>query len=110
MERPSGLPGHSGSIRAEHIRERDDPRTSLLGDPENSYSVLPSRADAAALCANTDPTCIGVGMQSQSRCYAAYNEDIAILFREVQVGSPGEFLYQPVKVGTRDRRFSSRFT
>ena len=43
----------------------------------------------------------GVGMQVSHGCIRLYNEDIALLFREVQVGSPGEFLYQPVKVGAR---------
>jgi L,D-transpeptidase ErfK/SrfK len=44
----------------------------------------------------------GVGMQVSHGCIRLYNEDIAVLFREVPVGSPGEFLYQPVKVGSRD--------
>jgi L,D-transpeptidase ErfK/SrfK len=44
----------------------------------------------------------GVGMQVSHGCIRLYNEDIAVLFREVHVGSPGEFLYQPVKVGSRN--------
>jgi L,D-transpeptidase ErfK/SrfK len=40
-------------------------------------------------------------MQVSHGCIRLYNEDIAILFHDVRVGSPGEFLYQPVKVGTR---------
>lgn len=44
----------------------------------------------------------GVGMQVSHGCIRLYNEDIAVLFRETSVGSPGEFLYQPVKVGIRD--------
>jgi L,D-transpeptidase ErfK/SrfK len=35
-------------------------------------------------------------------CIRLYNEDITALFHQVRVGTPGEFLYQPVKVGARD--------
>ena len=36
-----------------------------------------------------------------NKCIRLYNEDIAVLFRDVRVGTPGEFLYQPVKIGSR---------
>lgn len=90
------------SIRAEHIRERNDPRTSIPGgDPENPLG--PYRLELTlplyALHGSNMPW--GVGMQVSHGCIRLYNEDIAVLFREVQVGSPGEFLYQPIKVGTR---------
>jgi L,D-transpeptidase ErfK/SrfK len=32
-------------------------------------------------------------------CLRLYNEDIAALFPIVEVGTPGVFVYQPVKVG-----------
>jgi L,D-transpeptidase ErfK/SrfK len=91
------------SIRAEHIRERNDPRTSIPGgDPENPLG--PYRLELTlplyALHGSNMPW--GVGMQVSHGCIRLYNEDIAVLFREVQVGSPGEFLYQPVKAGSRD--------
>ena len=44
----------------------------------------------------------GVGMQVSHGCIRFYNEDITVLFHDVRVGTPGEFLYQPVKVGVRD--------
>jgi L,D-transpeptidase ErfK/SrfK len=44
----------------------------------------------------------GVGMQVSHGCIRLYNEDIAELFREVRIGSSGEFLYQPVKIGIRN--------
>ncbi len=44
----------------------------------------------------------GVGMQVSHGCIRLYNEDIAALFHEVRVGTPGEFVYQPVKVGIRN--------
>lgn len=91
------------SIRAEHIRERNDPRTFIAGgDPENplGHHRLELTLPLYALHGSNMPW--GVGMQVSHGCVRLYNEDIAVLFREVPVGSPGEFLYQPVKVGSRN--------
>lgn len=41
----------------------------------------------------------GVGMSVSHGCLRLYNEDIATLFPLVEVGTPGAFVYQPVKVG-----------
>lgn len=90
------------SIRAEHIRERNDPRTFIAGgDPENPLGQyrLELTLPLYALHGSNMPW--GVGMQVSHGCIRLYNEDIAVLFREVQVGTPGEFLYQPIKVGAR---------
>ncbi len=90
------------SIRAEHIRERDDPRTFIAGgDPENPLGLyrLELTLPLYALHGSNMPW--GVGMQVSHGCIRLYNEDIAILFHEIQVGTPGEFVYQPVKIGER---------
>jgi L,D-transpeptidase ErfK/SrfK len=91
------------SIRAEHIADRGDARTSIPGgDPDNPLG--PYRLELTlplyALHGSNMPW--GVGMQVSHGCIRLYNEDIARLFYDVRVGTPGEFLYQPVKVGTRD--------
>ncbi len=91
------------SIRAEHLRERNDSRTFIAGgDPENPLGLyrLELTLPLYALHGSNMPW--GVGMQVSHGCIRLYNEDIAVLFREVQVGNPGAFLYQPVKVGSRD--------
>jgi L,D-transpeptidase ErfK/SrfK len=91
------------SIRAEHIRERDDPRTSIAGgDPENPLGLFRLELTLPLYALHGSNMPWGVGMQVSHGCIRLYNEDIAILFHEVQVGSPGEFLYQPVKVGMRN--------
>lgn len=46
----------------------------------------------------------GVGMQVSHGCVRLYPEDIARLFPLVEIGTKGEFLYQPVKLGARDGR------
>jgi L,D-transpeptidase ErfK/SrfK len=91
------------SIRAEHIADRGDARRSIPGgaadNPLGKYRLeltLPSYA----LHGSNVPW--GVGMQVSHGCIRLYNEDIAELYREVEVGVPGRFLYQPVKVGARD--------
>ena len=41
-------------------------------------------------------------MQVSHGCVRLYPEDIKPLFAIVPVGTPGEFVYQPVKIGARD--------
>lgn len=90
------------SIRAEHIRERDDPRTFIAGgDPENPLGLFRLELTLPLYALHGSNMPWGVGMQVSHGCIRLYNEDIAILFHEVQIGTPGEFLYQPVKIGER---------
>lgn len=91
------------SIRAEHIRERDDPRTFIAGgDPENPLGLFRLELTLPLYALHGSNMPWGVGMQVSHGCIRLYNEDIAILFREVKVGTPGEFVYQPVKLGMRN--------
>lgn len=91
------------SIRAEHIRERNDARTFIAGgDPENPLGLFRLELTLPLYGLHGSNMPWGVGMQVSHGCIRLYNEDIAILFRDVRVGTPGEFLYQPVKVGSRD--------
>jgi len=91
------------SIRAEHIRERDDPRTFIAGgDPDNPLGLFRLELTLPLYALHGSNMPWGVGMQVSHGCIRLYNEDIAILFHEVQVGTPGEFVYEPVKVGTRN--------
>jgi L,D-transpeptidase ErfK/SrfK len=43
----------------------------------------------------------GVGMEVSHGCIRLYPEDIERLFRKVKIGTPGAFVYQPVKFGWR---------
>jgi L,D-transpeptidase ErfK/SrfK len=91
------------SIRAEHVREREDDRAMIPGgDPDNPLGLyrLELTLPLYALHGSNMPW--GVGMQVSHGCVRLYNEDIAALFHEVRVGTPGEFVYQPVKVGIRN--------
>jgi L,D-transpeptidase ErfK/SrfK len=43
----------------------------------------------------------GVGMEVSHGCIRLYPEDIERLFNKVKIGTPGMFVYQPVKFGWR---------
>jgi len=91
------------SIRKEHIADRGDPRTFIAGgDPENPLGR--HRIELTLPMYGIHGTNIpwGVGMQVSHGCVRLYPEDIERLFPLVPIGAPGEFAYQPVKVGVRD--------
>ncbi len=91
------------SIREEHIRERGDPRTSIAGgDPDNPLGPFRLELTMPLYMLHGTNVPWGVGMQVSHGCIRLYNEDITVLFRNVRVGTPGEFIYQPVKLGMRD--------
>ena len=93
------------SIRAEHIRDRGDARTFIPGgDPDNPLGTYRLELTLPLYGLHGSNMPWGVGMQVSHGCIRLYNEDIAALFQGVRIGTPGEFLYQPVKVGRRDGR------
>lgn len=90
------------SIRKEHIADRGDPRTFIPGGhPDNPLGKhrLELTLPMYAIHGTNIPW--GVGMQVSHGCVRLYPEDVERLFPLVPVGTPGEFAYQPVKVGTR---------
>ena|SRR5438445_461388 len=91
------------SIRAEHIRERGDDRAMIPGGaPDNPLGFFRLELTMPLYMLHGSNMPWGVGMQVSHGCIRLYNEDIAALFHEVRVGTPGEFVYQPVKVGIRN--------
>ena len=78
---------------AEHVVSGDDP-----DNPLGRYRIeltLPSYA----LHGTNVPW--GVGMEVSHGCVRLYPEDIERLFNKVKIGTPGQFVYQPVKFGWR---------
>jgi L,D-transpeptidase ErfK/SrfK len=91
------------SIRKEHIAERGDPRTFIPGGaPDNPLGSR--RLELTLPMYRIHGTNIpwGVGMQVSHGCVRLYPEDIEHYFPTVHVGTPGEFAYQPVKIGMRN--------
>lgn len=91
------------SIRKEHIEDRGDDRKAIAGGAEDNplgkHRIALSLPSYAIHGTNIP---WGVGMQVSHGCIRLYPEDIARLFPEVPVGTPGAFVYQPVKVGVRN--------
>lgn len=93
------------SIRAEHIRERGDPRKLIPGgDPDNPLGRYRMRLTLPLYGIHGTNIPWGVGMQVSHGCIRLYPEDIERFFPLVPVGTSGEFVYQPVKVGARQGR------
>jgi L,D-transpeptidase ErfK/SrfK len=88
------------SIRAERIEKDGDARRSIPGGAEDNplgKHRLALTLPSYAIHGTHIPW--GVGMQVSHGCIRLYPEDVARLFPQVPVGTPGEFLYQPVKIG-----------
>jgi len=90
------------SIRREHIRERGDDRTFIPGgDPENPLGKYRLQLTRSLYGIHGTDIPWGVGMQVTHGCVRLYPEDIERLYPDVPIGTPVEFVYQPVKVGRR---------
>jgi L,D-transpeptidase ErfK/SrfK len=90
------------SIRKEHVKERGDPRTFIPGGaPDNPLGKFRLELSLPMYRIHGTDIPWGVGMQVSHGCVRLYPEDIERLFPLVPVGTPGEFTYQPVKVGRR---------
>lgn len=93
------------SIRQEHIRERGDHRTMIPGGaPDNPLGKYRLELTMPGYRIHGTDIPWGVGMQVSHGCVRLYPEDIESLFPIVPVGAPGEFIYEPVKIGARDGR------
>jgi len=93
------------SIKEEHRRDgRPAPDFIAGGDPENPLGKYRLELTLPLYGIHGTDIPWGVGMQVSHGCVRLYPEDIEHLFPTVAVGTPGEFVYQPVKVGARDGR------
>ena len=91
------------SIKEEHRRDgKPAPDFIAGGDPENPLGKYRLRLTLPLYGIHGTDIPWGVGMQVSHGCVRLYPEDIERLFPMVPVGTPGEFVYQPVKVGVRE--------
>jgi len=91
------------SIRKERLEDKNDTRASIRGgDPENPLGRyrLELTIPRYAIHGTNQPW--GIGRLVSHGCIQLYPEDIHRLFPLVDVGTPVEFTYQPLKAGTRD--------
>ncbi len=93
------------SIKEEHRRDgRPLPDFIPGGHPDNPLGKYRLRLSMQLYSIHGTNIPWGVGMQVSHGCVRLYPEDIEHLFPLVPVGTPGEFVYQPVKAGVRDGR------
>lgn len=89
-------------IYREHL-ERDGEAEHVVSgsDPDNPLGLyrIELTLPEYALHGTNDPW--GVGMEVSHGCVRLYPEDIEWLFNRVRIGTPGRFVYQPVKFGWR---------
>ena len=88
------------SIRKERIEEDGSSEYSIPGgDPENPLGKFRLELTLPSYGIHGSNKEWGVGMLVSHGCLRLYNQDIATLFPLVEAGTPGAFVYEPVKVG-----------
>jgi L,D-transpeptidase ErfK/SrfK len=93
------------SIREERIREKGRYEKMIPGgSPDNPLGKYRFELNMPGYRIHGTNIPWGVGMQVSHGCIRLYPEDIEQLFPMVPTGTPGEFAYQPVKIGARDGR------
>lgn len=91
------------SIRKERIEERGSSERMIPGgSPDNPLGRYRMRLSIPLYAIHGTNIPWGVGMSVSHGCIRLYPEDIEKLYPMVPVGTPGEFVYQTVKVGLRD--------
>src|SRR5579875_1128037 len=89
-------------IYEEHL-ERDGEAEHVIpgGDPDNPLGLYRLELTLPEYALHGTNVPWGVGMEVSHGCVRLYPEDIEALFKMTPVGTPGEFVYQPVKFGWR---------
>jgi len=93
------------SIRKERIAEKGFSETTIPGgSPDNPLGKYRISLTLPMYGIHGTNIPWGVGMQVSHGCVRLYPEDIEELFPMVPVGTPGQFVYQPVLIGARRGR------
>lgn len=93
------------SIKQERIKNYGSTEDFIEGGaPDNPLGKYRLRLTLPLVGIHSTNIPWGVGMQVSHGCVRLYPEDMDKLFPIIPVGTPGEFLYQPVKIGARGGR------
>jgi L,D-transpeptidase ErfK/SrfK len=89
-------------IYQEHL-ERDGEADHVIpgGDPANPLGHYRLSLSLPEYALHGTDVPWGVGMNVSHGCVRLYPEDIERLYSKVRIGTPGRFVYQPVKFGWR---------
>jgi L,D-transpeptidase ErfK/SrfK len=89
-------------IYQEHL-ERDGEAEHVVpgGVPDNPLGLYRIELTLPQYAIHGTDTPWGIGMETSHGCVRLYPEDIKRLFYKVKIGTPGRFVYYPVKFGWR---------
>ena len=89
-------------IYQEHL-ERDGEADHVIpgGDPDNPLGRYRLSLSLPEYALHGTDVPWGVGMNVSHGCVRLYPEDIERLYSKVRIGTPGRFVYQPLKFGWR---------
>ena len=89
-------------IYEEHLERDGEAEHSVSGDdPDNPLGHYRIELTLPEYAFHGTNVPWGVGMEVSHGCIRLYPEDIERLFNKVKIGTPGAFVYQPVKFGWR---------
>jgi L,D-transpeptidase ErfK/SrfK len=82
----------------------DKPQRVVPPGPDNPMGAYRLRLSHGlyAIHGTNDPW--SIGRLTTHGCIRLYPEDLEVLYPQVDPGMPGELVYEPVKIGTRDDR------
>jgi L,D-transpeptidase ErfK/SrfK len=86
------------------LKTMNPPRPVVPPGPDNPLGAYRMRLSYDLYSIHGTDTPWAVGRLGTHGCIRLYPEDIGELYEEVRVGTPGEILYQPVKVGEEGGR------
>lgn len=86
------------------MKTMDKPQRVVPPGPDNPMGAYRIRLShgAYAIHGTNDPW--SIGRLTTHGCIRLYPEDLEVLYPQVKLGTPGELVYEPVKVGMRDDR------
>ena len=86
------------------LKTMDQPQRVVPPGPENPMGAYRIRLShgAYAIHGTNDPW--SIGRLTTHGCIRLYPEDLEVFYPQVKPGTPGELVYEPVKVGMRDDR------
>jgi L,D-transpeptidase ErfK/SrfK len=86
------------------LKTMDPPRPVVPPGPDNPLGAYRMRLSYDLYSIHGTDTPWAVGRLGTHGCIRLYPEDIGDLYDDVRIGTPGEIIYQPVKVGEEDGR------
>jgi L,D-transpeptidase ErfK/SrfK len=91
-------------VPASILKTMDPPRPVVPPGPDNPLGAYRMRLSYDIYSIHGTDTPWAVGRLGTHGCIRLYPEDIGELYADVRVGTTGEIVYQPVKVGEDDGR------